>query len=253
MAADFLSSLHPRKLLQIESGYTGYTASDLKSSIIWPSQVCSRKNLYFWRRVFVDGISMKHKSKSFRSYKRDTFGWTRHITWWSVGIRYVSSAMAIRLHFVLLLIVASAMAQTFQLSFPIDAANQLNNFLTSIKCCRYSRGWTNGRKRADSSFIQQQMLQHGRPIFPTEFQTSNSLEDWNRYRINNENKVNNETHHSCKLHDASDTRCFERQLNEDGDWLVHINQCAKLVTSLGSYLKNKDGKLSDDPIVNSIR
>ncbi|KZS21853.1 putative Corazonin preprohormone [Daphnia magna] len=138
----------------------------------------------------------------------NTLRWTRYITWWSVGIRYASSAMAIRLYFVLLLIVVSSMAQTFQ----------------------YSRGWTNGRKRADPSFIQQQLLQHGRPILPVEFQTSNSVEDWNRYKINNENK-----------------------LNEDGDWLVHVNHCAKLATSLGSLLKNKDGKLSDEPIVNVIR
>nr|CAH0100400.1 unnamed protein product [Daphnia galeata] len=121
--------------------------------------------------------------------------------------------MAIRLHFVLLLVVVSAMAQTFQLTY------------------RYSRGWTNGRKRADPSFIQQQQLiQHvGHAIVPAEFK-SNSFEDWSRYRINNE------------------------KVNEDGDsWLVHVNHCAKLATSLVSVLKNKDVKSSDDdPLINVI-
>nr|ACJ05606.1 corazonin preprohormone [Daphnia pulex] len=82
-------------------------------------------------------------------------------------VRYSSSiAMAVRLYFVLLLVVVSAMAQTFQ----------------------YSRGWTNGRKRSDPSFVQQQqwIQRNGHPIVvPAEFR-SNSFEDWSRYRINSE-------------------------------------------------------------------
>ena len=43
-----------------------------------------------------------------------------------------------------------------------------------------------------------------------------------------------------------------KQVNEDGDsWLVHVNHCAKLATSLSSVLKNKDVQ-SDDPLMNVI-
>ncbi|EFX86608.1 putative corazonin preprohormone [Daphnia pulex] len=96
---------------------------------------------------------------------------------------------------------------------------------------RYSRGWTNGRKRSDPSFVQQQqwIQRNGHPmVIPAEFR-SNSFEDWSRYRINGE------------------------KVNEDGDsWLVHVSHCAKLATSLGSVLKNKDAKSDDNPLIDVI-
>lgn len=47
---------------------------------------------------------------------------------------------------------------------------------------RYSRGWTNGRKRADPALIQLPQL-HSHPNLPAEYTT---VEDWSRGRINDE-------------------------------------------------------------------
>lgn len=92
--------------------------------------------------------------------------------------------MSYRLHFVLLLVVVSAMAQTFQLSCYLFLALKILTFLCQ-RHDRYSRGWTNGRKRSDLSFIQQQATQqHGRPI--TVDLTSNSADDWSRTKPNEE-------------------------------------------------------------------
>lgn len=64
----------------------------------------------------------------------------------------------------------------------------LFNCISIVTRCRYSRGWTNGRKRADPALIQlpQPMMMRGsHPTLPVEY-TGTAPEDWSRNRVNDE-------------------------------------------------------------------
>lgn len=170
--------------------------------------------------------------------------------------------MAIRLHFVLLLVVVSAMAQTFQLSFIIwyhfSELNFPNNSFPiwfertgtaeagptvenePILPSSSSSNWSNTSDTPSS-------LQNSRVIplkigVVTESITKRYFQSYTTAVL------------LCKRKRVHFQLLWRQQVNEDGDsWLVHVNHCAKLATSLVSVLKNKDVKSSDDdPLINVI-
>ena len=108
----------------------------------------------------------------------------------------------------------------------------LFNCISVVTRCRYSRGWTNGRKRADPTLIQlpQPMMMRGsHPTLPVEY-TGTAPEDWSRNRVNEEVNHFQMTRMNLLIFSSD-----EQQVNEEGD--VYDNRYTKLASFIDSVMK----------------